>query len=309
MRLQHQGVLGRQPLAQARPVERARAHLRAAAAAERRRVQHDLAVAELRVDRQQPGARRVEGRRVVEPVGPRRAQRQHAVERRQQRPRPGLPGALARRHHVVVVAVQEPALRLVEPAQGVGAEPLERARGVPHLDHGRRRPMRRHVDRQVRVVDDDQARRVHEVHAADEAGEVAHLAGEVVGVRLEQQRDIEVGTDGPDRIVEVEQVALERGQSRRRQDDSPTADRQEPHEQDEDPEDERREPVLEEAHERPGRLTGAAPTRAAATGSARAARPSGPPGPCRAPRARRRAAASARRGGGRRGPGPSGRTG
>ena len=40
--------------------------------------------------------------------------------------------------------------------------------------------MRRDVDRQVRVVDDDQARRVHEVHAADEAGEVAHLAGEVV---------------------------------------------------------------------------------------------------------------------------------
>ena len=64
---------------------------------------------------------------------------------------------------------------------------------------------------------------MHEVGAPDHPREVAQLADEVVGVRLEEQRDVDVRADRADRVVEVEEVALEQRQPRRREHDPPPA--------------------------------------------------------------------------------------
>ena len=138
-------------------VEGRRSPLGAAAAPERRRVQDDAALAQPRVARQHPLARRGDGRRVEEEVRPGHAQRQDPLDRRAQGRGVRLAGRLAGADDVVVVAVQEGALGPVEPGRRVRPEPLQRADGVPDLDHGRPGPVGRDVDRQVRVVDDEQA--------------------------------------------------------------------------------------------------------------------------------------------------------
>ena len=107
---------------------------------------------------------------------------------------------------------------------------------------------------------------MHQPGPADHPREIADLAGEVVGIRLEEQGDLDVGTDHADRIVDVEEVALEQGQARGREHDAPPAHGHEAADEDDQAKDERGEPVLEEAH-------GRAPTRASASGSGPWARP------------------------------------
>ena len=66
-------------------------------------------------------------------------------------------------------------------------EALERADGVPDLDHRGRPAMWRDVHRQVGVVDDEQRGGAEQVRAPDQAGEVGELAHQAVAVRLEER--------------------------------------------------------------------------------------------------------------------------
>ena len=221
-----------------------------AAATERRRVEDDPAAGQLRVRLEHACPRRGQGRLVEEEVGPRRAKRQHALDRGPEGRRIRRPRPLAADHHRVVVAVQEGPFRLGQRGRGVDAEPLERAGGVPDLDDRRRGAVRGDVDRQVGVVDHEQARRLEVVHPAHQPDQVGELAGQAVAVRLEQQDVVELRVALDHRAMDVEQVAVERRDAGRRQHDALGTDLQAREEETGDPEQRAREQVFEPAHRR-----------------------------------------------------------
>ena len=74
---------------------------------------------------------------------------------------------------------------------------------------------------------------------ADEPDEVPDLAPEIVAVRLEERDEVHVRAPGPDRVVEVEQVALQGGEPSGRQHDPVPADRHQPCEERHEAEDDR----------------------------------------------------------------------
>ena len=185
---------------------------------------------------------------VVQKVGARGAERENAVDGGPERACVRDARRLAADDDVVVVAVKERPLGLRERTDGVGAEPLQRSRGVPDLDDRRLGPVRGDVDRQVRVVHDEQPRAAELVHPPDDAREVGELAAEPVRVGLEDVHVFEVRVPAAHRRVELREVAVEVIHARRRQNDAPASDRQSVEQQTEQPQQERREAVLEDGH-------------------------------------------------------------
>ncbi len=148
----------------------------------------------------------------------------------------------------VVVAVEEPTLRVGWRGQGVQPEPLERRDGVPDLDDGRARPMRRDVNGQIRVVHDEQAGRAQVVHPAHQADQVGQLAAQAVAVRLQEQGHRAVGIPGDDGVMDGREVAVQDRDPRGRQDDPFRSQREEPEDRPHDPQQRTREQVFDAAH-------------------------------------------------------------
>ncbi len=313
MRLEDQEVVGRQRGPQLHGVQRIRRALAPASPPEGRGVQDDAPAGERRMGAQHARPRRPHRLCVEECVRARGAQRKHPLDGRPERGRPRLPRGLAGAHDPVVVAMEERPLGFRERRGRVGAEALERARGVPHLHDRRARAVRGHVDREVGVVHDHQACGPHVVHAAHQPQEVPELAQPTVAVGLEQQDDLEVGPAGPDGVVEMPQVALESGRAGRGQDDPLRVLRQPGEQPAEDAEDGAREQVLAATHEAPGMAGGSAAVEGGAARMrpparmmprpATRARP-GPPHPHPRRHRPRPAAGPGSRGAGRRGPAP-----
>ena len=185
-------------------------------------------VAHGRIRRQHPGTGRAEAHHVREPIRPRRAQRQDVVSRDAECGGPREPRALGGTHHEVIVAMQEAALRVGRRGQRVETESFQRSHGMPDLHHGRSRAMWCDVDRQVRVVDDEQPRCAQVVHAPDQPEQVAQLAGQAIGIRLQQQDDRATRVAGHDRRVQRREIAVKRRDARGGEDDPLAVDGQEP---------------------------------------------------------------------------------
>ena len=122
---------------------------------------------------------------------------------------------------------------------------------MPHLDDRRRPPVGRDVDRQIRVVDHEQPRRLEVVHAPDEPDEVGELAAQPVAVRLEKEDVVELGVTGGHRAVDLEQVPVERRDPGGREDDAIEMDGEEGRDQADDAQEDARESVLDAAHPPP----------------------------------------------------------
>ena len=161
-----------------------------------------------------PRACRRELRLVEEEVRPWPAERDHPLQRRPKRRRVRATRPVAADDDGVVVAMEEGPLRFRDPLARVQPEALERAGGMPHLDHRGRPAMRRDVDGQVGVVDDEQPGSLEVVHPPHQPGEVGDLAGQPVAVRLEQQDDIQVGPARTESPMDVQQVAVQLGHPR-----------------------------------------------------------------------------------------------
>ena len=111
--------------------------------------------------------------------------------------------------------------------------------------------MRCDVDRQVRVVDDEQPGGLEVVHPADEPDEIGELAAQAVAVRLEQEDVVQVGAPGGHRPVDLEQVPVERRDPGGGEDDAVEMDRQEGRDEADDAQEDAREAVLDAAHPPP----------------------------------------------------------
>ena len=108
--------------------------------------------------------------------------------------------------------------------------------------------MRSEVDRQVRVVGDEQARGLQVVHAAHEPHQVGQLARQAVAVRLGEDDVVQLGMLGEHRAMEVEQVAVQRRDPGGRQHDPVAPHPEMGEEQPGDAEDRPGEQVFEPAH-------------------------------------------------------------